>query len=72
MEVWTTEPACQLYDGAKLNVPVAGLDGARYGTSAGVCLEPRHVPNSPNLPHFPSTVLRPGAVYRQVREYRFG
>ena len=40
--------------------------------SAGFCLEPQHVPDSPNLPHFPSTVLRPGEVYRQVTEYRFG
>jgi aldose 1-epimerase len=71
MELWTTEPACQLYDGAKVNVQVAGLDGARYGANAGLCLEPQHVPDSPNLPHFPSTVLRPGNVYRQVSEYRF-
>ena len=34
-------------------------------------LEAQHVPDSPNLPHFPSTVLRPGGVYRQVSEYRF-
>lgn len=72
MQVWTTEPALQVYDGAKLAVPVPGLDGARYGARAGLCLEPQHVPDSPNLPHFPSTVLRPGAVYRQLTEYRFG
>jgi aldose 1-epimerase len=71
MELWTSEPACQLYDGAKVNVQVAGLDGARYRANAGLCLEPQHVPDSPNLPHFPSTVLRPGNVYRQVSEYRF-
>jgi aldose 1-epimerase len=71
MQLWTTEPACQLYDGAKLGVRVPGLDGVRYGPSAGLCLEPQHVPDSPNLPQFPSTVLRPGNVYRQVSEYRF-
>jgi aldose 1-epimerase len=71
MELWTTEPACQVYDGAKLNVAVTGLDGARYGANAGICLEAQHVPDSPNLPHFPSTVLRPGEVYRQMSEYRF-
>ena len=71
MECWTTEPALQVYDGFKLNVPVAGLDGARYGACAGIALEPQHVPDSPNLPHFPSTVLRPGEVYRQVTDYRF-
>ena len=30
------------------------------------------MPDSPNLPHFPSTVLRPGEVYRQLSEFRFG
>jgi aldose 1-epimerase len=71
MELWTSEPACQLYDGSKINVQVAGLAGLRYGPSAGLCLEPQHVPDSPNLPHFPSTVLRPGEVYRQMSECRF-
>jgi aldose 1-epimerase len=71
MEVWTSEPALQVYDGFKLNTPVAGLSGAPYGASAGICLEPQHVPDSPNLPHFPATTLRPGEVYRQITEYRF-
>jgi aldose 1-epimerase len=71
LQVCTTEPACQVYDGANINVAVAGLDGVRYGANAGLCLEPQHVPDSPNLPQFPSTVLRPGQVYRQVSEYRF-
>lgn len=71
MQVWTTEPALQVYSGSKVNTPVPGLDGAPYGANAGIALEPQHVPDSPNLPHFPSTVLRPGEVYRQVSEYRF-
>ncbi|MBN9061285.1 MAG: galactose mutarotase [Rhizobiales bacterium 65-9] len=70
MEVWTTEPGLQFYDAAKMNLPVAGLDGVQYGPCAGLCLEPQHAPDSPNLPQFPSTVLRPGEAYRQVTEYR--
>jgi aldose 1-epimerase len=72
MQCWTTEPALQVYDGVRIDTPVAGLDGAPYGPSAGIAMEPQHVPDSPNLPHMPSTVLRPGEVYRQVTEYRFG
>lgn len=72
MQVWTTEPALQVYDGAKLAPPVPGLDGVPYGANAGIALEPQHVPDSPNLPHFPSAILRPGELYRQVSEYRFG
>lgn len=71
METWTTEPCLQVYDGAKMAIPVPGLDGATYGASAGICLETQHAPDSPNLPHLPSTVLRPGAVYRHITEYRF-
>lgn len=71
MEVWTTEPCVQFYDASKIDIPVAGLDGVRYNACAGFCLEPQHAPNSPNLPHLPSTVLRPGDGYRQVTEYRF-
>lgn len=72
MQLWTTEPALQLYDGYKLALTVPGHDGVTYGPSAGIALEPQHAPDSPNLPHLPGTVLRPGEIYRQVSEYRFG
>jgi aldose 1-epimerase len=71
MQVWTSEPCLQVYDGYKISLPVSGLDGERYQPHAGICLEPQHAPDSPNLPHLPSTVLRPGELYRQVTEYRF-
>lgn len=70
LEIWTTQPCLQLYDGAKLALSVPALGGANYGAFAGVALEPQHAPNSPNLRHLPSTVLSPGIVYRQVNEYR--
>lgn len=72
MEVWTTEPGLQVYDGHKCDVPVPGLDGARYGANAGICFEPQVFPDSPNRVHFPSPVLRPGQVYAQTTEYSFG
>jgi aldose 1-epimerase len=71
METWTTEPALQFYDGFKLALKVPGHDGRMYAANAGLCLEAQHCPDSPNLPHFPSTVLRPGEVYNQITEYRF-
>jgi aldose 1-epimerase len=71
MDCWTTEPTLQCYDGAKLNVAVPGLDGVHYRAFAGIALEPQHLPNSPNIPGTPSTVLRPGETYRQVTEFRF-
>ena len=73
MEVWTTEPGLQFYDGHQLDppVPVPGLDGRRYGMRAGLCLEPQRWPDSPNRPEFAGAVLRPGETYAQVTEFRF-
>jgi aldose 1-epimerase len=72
LDLHTSEPGLQVYDGAKCAVAVTGLDGRRSGAHAGLCLEPQRFPDSPNRPHFPGGVLRPGEVYRQVTEYRFG
>ncbi|MBA2948844.1 aldose epimerase family protein [Streptomyces himalayensis] len=63
--VATTEPGLQLYTGDH-------LDGGRYAPGAGVALETQHFPDSPNRPEFPSTVLRPGEVYRSETVYGFG
>jgi aldose 1-epimerase len=71
MEVWTTEPGLQLYDGHKLAVSVPGHDGEAYGARAGLCLEPQMFPNGPNEPGFPDPVLRPDDTYLQLTEYRF-
>jgi aldose 1-epimerase len=71
LDVYTTEPHLQLYDGGSFKGPGVGLDGARYGRHCGICLEPQRYPDSPNRSHFPDAVLRPGDTYRQVTEYRF-
>ncbi|WP_243369525.1 aldose epimerase family protein [Microvirga solisilvae] len=71
MELWTTEPGVQFYAGHMIDIPVAGLNGAKYGRHAGLCLEPQRFPDSPNNAHFPSSILEPGQVSRQVSELRF-
>jgi aldose 1-epimerase len=35
------------------------------------CLETQHFPDSINHPHFPSTLLRPGQIFRSQTEFRF-
>ncbi len=72
MSLFSTEPGVQLYDAAKLNCPVPGLGGARYGAHAGLCLEPQAFPDSPNRRHFTDCVLRLDSQYRHVSEFRFG
>lgn len=71
MDVLTTEPGLQLYDGYKMKIPVPGLDGREYGASAGLCLEAQRWPDSINHRHFTDTVLRPGELYRHETIYRF-
>ena len=71
LEIWSTEPGLQVYDGGSLNVPEPGLGGARYAIHTGLALEPQRFPDSPNQPGFTNAVLRPGELYRQVTEYRF-
>lgn len=70
LEVHTTEPGMQLYTGNRLNGE-AGKEGVRYGPRAGLALETQHFPDSPNQPHFPSTILRPGDEYRSRTILRF-
>jgi aldose 1-epimerase len=71
LEVWSTEPGVQFYDGGHMSVAVPGLGGRRYGVSAGVCFEPQLFPDAPNHPDFPSAILRPGEIYRQQTRFIF-
>ena len=71
LELLTTEPGVQLYTGNYLDGSEPGKGGCRYPQHGGFCLETQHFPDSPNQPGFPSTVLRPGAVYRQSTIHRF-
>ncbi len=72
LQVFTNQPGLQFYNASKLNCPVAGLDGARYGRFGAFCLETQLFPDSPNKPQFPSSVLRPGGRYGNMTEFRFG
>ncbi len=71
MEIWTTEPGIQVYDGYKLGVPVLGLEGRHYAAHAGIALEPQIWPDAVNHESFPDPVLRPGETYSQHTQFRF-
>jgi len=60
MAVSTDQPGVQFYSGNFLDGSFAGTGGRVYERRAGFCLETQHFPDSPNQPHFPSTVLLPG------------
>lgn len=69
LEVHSTEPGLQVYDGHMLAGPVALADGRPLRRHAGVCLEPQRFPDAVHHPNFPAVVLRPGETYRQRTEY---
>ncbi len=71
LEVWTSEPGLQFYDGAGIPGGLGGLDGIVYGPRSGFCLEPQIWPDAPNRPEFPNAILLPGQTYRQRSEFRF-
>lgn len=72
MEVLTTAPAFQFYTGNFLDGTITGKGGRIYQQRDGLCIEPQHYPDSLHYPSFPSTILRPGATYRNRMIYRFG
>lgn len=71
LTILTTEPGVQLYTGNYLDGTLVGKGGKKYLKNFGFCLETQHFPDSPNKPQFPSTVLRPGEVYRSTTVHRF-
>ncbi len=68
LELWTTEPGLQFYDGAKLD---GGAVSHPLLPFAGCCLEPQRFPDAIHHPQFASALLQPGQHYHQVTEYRF-
>ena len=71
LEILTTEPGIQFYNGNFLDGSLVGKGGVAYEKYAGLCLEPQHFPDAPNHPNFPSTVLRPGEEYKHTTVFRF-
>lgn len=71
MDVLTTEPGIQFYSGNFLDGSNVGKGGKTYKYRSGLCLETQHFPDSPNQEKFPSTVLKPGEVYRSSTIYKF-
>lgn len=70
MEIHTTEPGIQFYDGQKLSAS-PGDTGSGLHPFGGLCLEPQRFPDAIHHPGFATALLPAGSLYRQVTEYRF-
>ena len=71
MEVATTEPGVQVYSANFPSGAFEGFDSYPYPKHCGVALETQHFPDSPNKPHFPSTVLKPAERYYSLTVHKF-
>jgi aldose 1-epimerase len=65
LELWTTQPAVQLYTGNH-------LDGRPFPRHGAFCLETQHFPDSANQGWFPSCILVPDQVFHQLTVHTFG
>ena len=69
LEEWTTQAGLQVYS-ANYSPPPVGL-AKGYRIHSAVALEAQAFPNAPNISSFPSALLKQGAQFREVAEYRF-
>ncbi len=72
MTLAATQPAVQFYTGNFLDGTVIGHGGLGCARHSGCCLETEDFPDAPNQPGFPSSILRPGALYQHTAVFAFG
>lgn len=71
VEVFTTQPALQVYTGNHFDGSQKEKSGKPLQKYAGVALEAQNIPDAPNKPHFPNAILRPGETFHEQIVYRF-
>lgn len=71
MDIYTQEPGLQFYSGNFMQSKNTFKTGARDDFRTAIAMETQHFPDSPNQPAFPSTVLKPGQVYKTSSIYKF-
>lgn len=71
MDVYTTEPSVQFNSGNGFDGSELASEGRAYLRHDGFAFETQHLPDSPNHPEFPSTVLKPGQTCTSTTSLRF-
>ena len=66
LEIWTDQPAAQVYTGNWLDGSPVSKSGRPYRDYDGVAIECQGFPDAPNHPDFPSCILRPGETYSRT------
>ena len=71
IDIFTTAPGIQLYTANFWDGSITGLQDKIYRKHSAVALETQSFPDSPNHPHFPDTILKPGEEYQSITIYAF-
>ena len=72
LNVATTEPGLQLYDGGTMGTdPHKGHHGQPYGAYEALALETQSWPDAPTHKHFPAITVTPDNPYRSETRYSF-
>ncbi len=71
MELRTTEPGLQVYDGARIDIDLPGLCGQPMRAFEGIALEPQIWPDANHHQGFAQAILRPGNTYHQHTQFIF-
>ena len=71
LEILTSEPSLHVYAANWFSGRDLGAQGQLYPRHAGIALETQHLPDAPNQPGFPTTILRPGETFRSTTIFRF-
>ncbi len=71
MDLFSDQPALQVYTGNFLDGSAPGTSGRLYRQGDGIALEPEVFPDSPHRPELTPCLLRPGETYRAALEWQF-
>ncbi len=71
MEMYTDQPAVQLYLPVEFNPDRKYKEGAKYIHYGALCLETQAFPNGMKYSHFPDVVLKKGDKYDRVTTFKF-
>jgi aldose 1-epimerase len=71
MELRTTELSVHVFTPATMEAGLLSDAGKPFTRVPSIAFETQHLPDSPNHPEFPSTVLRPGQVFHSTTIFRF-
>lgn len=70
LNVFTTEPCLQFYSGNYLDGAYINKNGRPIVKHSAFCLETQHLPDSPNHPLFPNSILYPNKEFNSTTVYQ--